>query len=243
VLTLRRLCKSEEVGQLRLSDMHFHFSALVSILRYGIPLLFANLLFPLANVQMQAAVNEYGVSAVAGCGAAVTIESIAGAFTNSVGTASAVFVGQNLGADLRDRVKKSLWLCLSVGSIGGGLIGFLINLFPAFFLSFFIANDPVAIEYGTVRLQFLLIYTVVGFCCVLYSTVQAYGATLYSAITTGVCVFGLRIFWIRFIYPHYKTFFNIVLCFMSSWFLMLPFLVIAYVVLHRRYLKGKLKRI
>ena len=110
-LTVKRIFK---LYDLKLKHLPFSFDSLAAILRFGVPLAVTNTLYPLANLQIQSAINSFGSAAVAGSSASTNIEGIAGAFTGSFANATSVFMSQNIGANLPDRVKKSffhnLWL-------------------------------------------------------------------------------------------------------------------------------------
>lgn len=235
-----RLCRIKSNVRVILSQVRWSFAAFWKILRFGLPLFFSQILFPLANLQMQTAINDFGVSAIAGNSAATTLESMVGAFTNAFATTATVFIGQNLGAKNLPRAKKSFFHCLWLACAIGLIIGVFLNLTARFWFSFMLADDPEAIEYAVIRLRFLLIYWAVGIDCVLMNTNQTLGGTLFSALNSAVCVFVLRILWLKFIFPLYPTFFCITVCFMASWIVMLFTNTAAFLYYNNRLRKGKL---
>lgn len=238
-----RLFRTKSAVRLVLSEIRWSFEALGKILRFGLPICFTHILFPLANLQMQSAINSYGVAAVAGNSASSTLETLTSAFTSAFSTSAAVFIGQNIGANQLDRAKKSFAHCLWLGALSGFAVGMFFTLTSRFWFSFLLPDDPVAVEYAIIRLRFVLIYWLVGIDNVLNQTVQALGGTTYSALNSIVCVFGLRIVWMNTIYPQNPTFMGVVICFMASWVMMFFTNSSALAFYYHRLKQGKLKKI
>ena len=244
VLVISRLCKMEGNCRLVPKSLRFSWSAFGKILRYGSPLALSNALYPLANLQIQSAVNSFGVAATAGSSAASTIESIPSAFITSFGATSAVFVGQNLGANKPERVRKSFYLCLIFSVLTSAVIGFALYLSGEFWLALLVDRDAESIAFGMIRMFYLSIfYFVAGANNALSNTIQAYGYTSFSAIVSVFGVLVFRAIWMEFIYPRYETFDNLMLCFLVSWLIVLAANVIAFVVIMIRYRKGIFKKI
>ncbi len=237
VLVCMRLSRIKGMGHEDLLKMRWDFFAAGQILRYGLPLMLAHLLFPIADLQLLTSINEYGASAIAGNSAAIITESLVSAVVSAISATVVVFIGQNIGAQKHDRVKKSFWYALWMAGGVGLVLGMMGSLGSGLILPLFIGDDALALEYGVLRARFMLIYWLVGIDSVLQHSIQAYGATVYSATISAVCVFGWRILWVHFIYPHFHTFFNLVLCYMSSWILMFPMMAIGLAVIVHRYRK------
>jgi Na+-driven multidrug efflux pump len=91
--------------------MRWKVASFQKILRFGLPMAITSALYPLADLQIQSAINSYGVAAVAGNSAAITIEGIGYAMA-AFGSAASVFMGQNLGAENHERVRESFRKCL-----------------------------------------------------------------------------------------------------------------------------------
>ena len=173
------------------------------IMSFGLPLALNHAMYPIANMQIQSAVNAYGVAATAGHGAAATLEGVLASFTAPFGTTCATFMGQNFGANKQDRAKKSFWLCLGIG-VSVGLvfgIGFTIAS-PELLLPLMLKDDIAAIDYGYWRMVFVSgFYLIAAMNTVLSSSIQAYGYSLITATNSIVCIFCLRMVWMLWIYP------------------------------------------
>lgn len=244
VLVILRLCKMDGDCKLDLKSIRFSWSAFGKLIRYGAPIAFNSALYPLANLQIQSAINSFGVAATAGCSAATTIESVPSAFVTSFGTTASVFVGQNLGANKPDRVKKSFALCILLGVVTAGIIGSALYLSGEFWLALLVDRDPDAISYGMIRMFYLcLFYFIVGANNSMTNTIQAYGYSSFTAILSIFSVLIFRIIWMHFVYPHFETFDNLMLCFLVSWILVLAANIIALTIIMIRYKKGIFKKI
>lgn len=244
ILVISRLCKMDGICKLIPKSIRFSWSAFGKIIRYGAPIAFSSALYPLANLQIQSAVNSFGVAATAGSSAASTIETIPSAFVTSFGSTCSVFVGQNLGANKPERVRKSFYLCLIFSLVTSAIIGSALYLSGEFWLALLVDKDAASISYGMIRLFYLaLFYFVVGANNSLSSTIQAFGYTSFSAIVSIFGVLVFRAIWMEFIYPLYKTFDNLMLCFLVSWLIIMVANAIAFIVIMIRYKKGVFKKI
>ena len=244
VLVMLRICKMDGECRLDIKNMRFSWSAFGKLIRYGAPIAFNSALYPLANLQIQSAINSFGVAATAGSSAASTIESVPSAFVTSFGTTASVFVGQNLGANKPERVRKSFSVCMLLGIITAGIIGTALYLSGEFWLALLVDRDPDAISYGMIRMFYLILfYFIVGANNCLTNTIQAYGYSSFTAILSIFSVLIFRIIWMRFVYPRFETFGNLMLCFLVSWLLVLVANVLALTIIMIRYKKGIFKKI
>ena len=137
VLCCRRLMGLDGPGKLQLGQIRIHRQSLLSILRYGLPSGVQNSVIALANVVVQSNINAFGSAAMAGCGAYSKLEGFAFLPVTCFVQALSTFVGQNLGAEEFDRVKKgsvfgiacSMGLAMAVSLVFYLFSPFLIGLF------------------------------------------------------------------------------------------------------------------
>ena len=106
LLCLRRLLMTDAEYRVELKKIRFHWPTLKLIVRYGLPSGIQNSVIAIANVVVQANINEFGTMAVAGCGAYSKVEGFAFLPITSFTISLTTFVGQNLGAKEYDRAKK-----------------------------------------------------------------------------------------------------------------------------------------
>lgn len=221
-LVIRRLTKIEGEGRLELSDMHFHWPSFGQMLRYGLPLGINNALYPIANLQIQSAINSYGVSAIAGNSAAITIEGFVSPVQGAFPVTATVFMGQNIGAGKDDRVKKSFWYCLLIGLAASQLLGMAVYFTSEIWLRIILGSDLEAYGYANSRMMFILLFQGVASA---YSTlshaIQSYGYASFSSFNSILWIFCFRLIWMNWIYPAHQTFQMLMLCFLVSWTMML----------------------
>lgn len=239
VLILRNLCHIEGSIRLDLMNMHFHFSTFVQILRFGVPASISNLILPLANLQIAGGINSYGVEAVAGNSAAVSLHNIAGAFASGFGIATTTFIGQNLGAKNKERVIKSFWALLGLNVAISGSIGLLMCLGGRFFLGLIVGVDATeAINYGMSRMLHVTLFTFISAInAVISHAFQAFGYPMFTSISNIFFTLGLRVIWMQFIYPLNQSFDNIMLCFTVSWSLNMLLYAVLFAFIFTRYVK------
>lgn len=240
-LVLRRLCTMEGDGRLELRRLVFNFKAFKQIMLQGLPLALNTALYPFANLQIQSAINSFGVSAIAGNSASATIEGVPGAFSGAFGSTATVFMGQNLGAGKVDRVKKTFWRCMLISCSIGLILGVGMYLTGEFWLSLFLPDDPKGIEYGLIRMTYvLLIYAIACAKAVASAGLQSYGYAGYTALSSIIFVFGFRFIWMWFVYPRFETFDMLMACFTVSWICVLICDSLGYFLLCRGNKRAKI---
>ena len=217
-LTLRCLYLQEDETRFEPRLLHIHGRELLGIVKYGLPSGVSSAMFSISNLQIQTAINAYMKSAVAGNSASASLEGFAGAATNSLNAATVAFIGQNIGAGKRDRVKKAFFCCLILAVCVGQLLGGGMCLFGRPLLRIYLPNDPEAVEYGVIRNNFLLsVYGIAGGWAVLNGAIHAFGYSILLMINSIVGILGIRTIWMQFIYSQHKTIEMLYLCYPVTW--------------------------
>ena len=246
VLVSLRLLKMDGPCRVMISKMRFALSAFGDILRFGLPMMLVNALFPLSNLQITSAINEFDYLATAGNGAATTIENVISATSGPIATTAATFIGQNIGAQKPDRVKKSFYQCMLITVVIGGAVGVVTFLTGSFWLGLIVGfEEEVAITFGLVRMSCTtLFYFIACINNVFGSALQAHGYSSISAINSIFCVFVFRIIWMQGIYPScahlpaYERFFMVTFCFLVSWVLRMLVNIVAFGIVRAKYNRG-----
>lgn len=251
VLVVRRLIVAE--GDIRVNFKKLSFSAkeLKNIMVVGIPCAVNNSLYNISNLQIQSAINSFGPEAIAGGSAAASVEGIVSSFTGAFSVSTLAFVGQNIGVGDRQRVKKSIIYCSVLSVLLGVILGDGLFLVGKHVLALYIPGEELAIQYGLVRMTYILaIYFVAGLNGVLSSTVQAFGHTALPMINGIATTLLFRVVWMTFIYPYLpvsgdgvKDIHNLYSCYSWSWGLNLAFNAIIFFFIYRAYKKGHVKNV
>ena len=214
------------------------------IFKYGIPMAFNSALYSLSNVLIQSAINSYGSSAIAGNTSAIYIENIPSGVNGAFGSATIMFVGQNLGANKPERVKKSIFICTLSCFIVSATVAITLFALGKPCLSIFVPEDETAISFGLMRMKHLLpLYGLAAINGCLASAISAFGFTSIPTLNSVISVLLLRIVWMRFIYPQSPTPDMLYLCYSISWILSFLIAISAFLVIYARFKKGKIKKL
>ncbi|MDC7222193.1 MAG: MATE family efflux transporter [Spirochaetales bacterium] len=113
-----------------------------ALFQIGLPNSAIKAILPLGTAIFTSILAEYGHEAVAGYGVAAKIEGVVLAIFNALAVTATVFVGQNLGAGNRERVKKGIHR-MRLYSHGVGILSAVILFFTGGFLAGFFNEDSL----------------------------------------------------------------------------------------------------
>lgn len=232
LILLRALIKSDDMIQIKISDLKIDGPILKNILRIGIPAGIQSAVFSFANIIIQGAINSLGKIVMAGSSIAFNIEVFAHDILISYGQACTTFVGQNYGAGKIDRCKRSFWLCYLEGCIFTALAIGIILLFGRDLLGIFNQN-PEVIKIGYYRL--VMIFSAYFFSQsyeVMSGYMRGFGISLLPAVLTIIGICGVRFVWIYHIFPKYKTFLSIMVVYPISLGITAVIILIAFICAH-----------
>ena len=231
-LVLHRLSHMEGENRIELTKLRFDFPAFRHIMSQGLPLALSSALYPFSNLQIQTAINSYGVSAIAGNSAAGSLEGIFNSIPGAFGTTASVFIGQNLGARQNSRARKAMLQCLAIGCGIGVVLGVSLYITGDFWLSLYLPDDPIGIQYGKIRMLFVQTFMSVGCAKGVYGVaLQNCGYVPMTTLFSIIGIFGFRMFWMWCVYPHFPNFYVLMACFLVSWTIVLISYMIGYRVL------------
>ena len=146
-LALGRLSRTNRSYRIRWRRVRFEGAMLRQVVTLGVPSGVQNSVVSLANVIVQANINAFGSSAMAGCGAYSKIEGFAFLPVTCFALALSTFVSQNIGAQRYDRVRAGMKFGLLCSPILAESIGIGIFFLSPILVSAF--NDhPDVIAFG-----------------------------------------------------------------------------------------------
>ena len=155
VLVFRRMRYTNDIYKLTPKDLKLHGVLLREILSLGLPAGIQISLVSLANIFIQSYVNSFGSAAMAGIGAGKKIDRFVGMATQSLGLATATFVGQNIGANKVDRAHRGVRAALGISLVYVLLCGGAIILFAPSLVRVF-SSDEAAVSYGANMMRIIL---------------------------------------------------------------------------------------
>ena len=211
-----------------LKKIRFHWPTLKLIVRYGLPSGIQNSVIAIANVVVQANINEFGTMAVAGCGAYSKVEGFAFLPITSFTISLTTFVGQNLGAKEYDRAKKGARFGLWCAIFSAELIGVLLYAAAPAVIGAF-TREPEAIAFGVDKGRICSVF----FC--LLAASHGLAAVLRGAGKAVIPMISMLAFWcvirvsfLHFMVPIYYSIDTVNWVYPLTWALSTVFLGIYY---------------
>ena len=217
ILVLIPLFRTNGIHELRLKQLRFSSDKAIRLLGLSIPAGCQNAIFHIANLFIQAGVNSFDTTMVAGNAAAANADGLVYDVMAAFYTACSSFMSQNFGAGKRERILKSYFISLAYSFLAGALLGGLLVLFGRQFLSLF-ATDAAVIEAGMMRLTIMgLSYCVSAFMDATIAAARGIGKSLWPTVIVimGSCVF--RVIWVYTVFAHFHTIESLYLLYVFSW--------------------------
>ena len=195
-LCLFRLMRIKTDYRIEIKKIRFHKRHLKMIISYGLPSGLQNSIISFANVIVQSNINSFGKMAVAGCGAYSKIEGFGFLPITCFAMALTTFIGQNLGAQKYDRVKKGARFGIVCSVILAEVVGLCIyGLAPLFIAAF--NNDPQVIAFGTAQARTVtLFYFLLSFSHCVAGILRGAGKSTVPMLVMLVCWCVIRITYI-----------------------------------------------
>lgn len=163
VLVLLTLIRSHEAVHLELTRLRLHWNVLKKILRVGIPAGLQLAVTSFSNVFVYSYINYFGYHFMSGWTAYNKINQFVLLPMQSISLAITTFVGQNLGACLPKRAKKSVAVALAMSAASAALLLIPVVIFAPSLVRFF-NPVPEVVDFGTRLLRiispFYLVYCV-----------------------------------------------------------------------------------
>ena len=216
LLVLRRL-KKDELFRLTFREPQFSTKIAGNILKTGVPSAVQGAVFCFANIFVQASVNRFGETAIAGSTIAMNFEYFTYYIITAFSQTATTFTSQNYAAGQRDRCWHVLWLCLGLSTVCSAVPIFTIVRFRGAFSALF-TQEAAVIESAAVRILCILLFEPL---CNLYEipagVLRSSGHVLYPAVSTmlGTCAF--RIIWICMLFRAHPTLPMLYHAFPLSW--------------------------
>ena len=196
LLTVMVLLRTKEAYRVTPKRVFPHLRYLRIILRIGLPAGLQSAMYSISNLVIQAAINVYGTDAVAAWTAYGKVDNIFWMIMSAFGIAITTFAGQNFGAGKKDRVRKSVRICLIMSALTSVAFSLIVISFGSTVLRLF-TDDPSVISIS-MRMIAVISPAYISYVCIeiLSGACRGCGDALMPMILTcfGVCV--LRILWI-----------------------------------------------
>ena len=224
--------------------LHIHKLAiypeeLKKILIMGVPAGLQGMMFSIANVCIQSAINSFGSDAIAGSAAALNYEFFSYFMVNAFAQATVTFVSQNYGAGQYERCKKVYGISMGFAMLTCGILSAVFVLGRAFFLRIY-TTDEAVLAFANQR---LVMVTSLELLTATYEisagSLRGMGHSLIPAIITflGSCL--LRLIWIWTVCKMVHDFRVLMIIYPISWVLMGTAMTIIYFCMRKKTLANE----
>lgn len=216
-LLLVMLFKNNSICALKIENMKINKSRTKEILKLSLPSGFQHSLFAIANLFIQSGVNSLDTVMVEGNSAAINADALIFDVMAAFYVGCSTFVGQNHGANKKDRVLKTFYICLLYSFVISAVLGGLLMIFGKQFLSMFTTSEAV-IAAGMKRIMLMgWAYCFSAFMDTATAASRGLGKTLVPTILVigGVVIF--RIVWVKTIFAYYNTYESLYLLYFFSY--------------------------
>ena len=217
ILALWFLFRVQADYRISLKSLRIHKAMALRIIQIGLPTGIQNMVISFSNILIQASINQYGATAVAGFSAYLKIDGFNILPVLSFSMAITTFIGQNYGAGKYDRMKKGMWVTLLMGIVYTVLTGILLLTFSGQIMRLF-SEDVGVIAYGQTAMRYFCpFYWILAILHSLAGTVRGTGKSIPPMVVLLVSLCLFRIVWIQLVLPYYTSIEGIFILYPVSW--------------------------
>ncbi len=218
-LVLICLVRDQGALHLELGKLRIDSRVLRRILQVGLPAGFQGTIFSISNVVIQSAVNGFGSTAiVAGSSASSNIEGFVYTSMNAFYQTALTFTSQNYGACQCRRVDRIFAMCAAYAAGFGLVLGNLAYFFGHPLASIYAPGDEEVIAQAVVRLGVICTtYFLCGLMDVPVGVLRGIGYSVVPMVVSLVGACGLRLLWVAFVFPNFRTPAVLYLSYPASW--------------------------
>ena len=236
MMLLHYLRREDSVIHVSIAKIRICRDDLVTILKIGLPAGLQSAVFSISNICIQSAINSLGATYMAASSAAFNIEIMAFFVVNSFTQTLVSFVGQNYGAKKYKRCREIVRKTLLVSWTFTMVLSVILLIFARPLLGLF-TNEPQVIEAGMLRIKVILYMETLNVLMDnLSGAMRGLGKSLVPALTTLICVCGIRIIWVFTGFQIYHTWLSLMIIFPVSWAVNATFIIIGYIYTRNRML-------
>lgn len=201
ILVTRALMTSYDTLKLKLGSIRVDPSIMKLELKIGLPSGLQACMYSITNIIIQTSINHFGTDTAAAWAAFGKMDAIFWTVCGAFGIAITTFSGQNYGAGLYKRVKRSVRVCLGISLLtSAGLIVFLmIACRPLYYI---FTSDTAVIDLGVYMLRLIVpSYIIYVFVEIFTGALRGIGDVFIPTLITlgGVCF--IRIPWVLIVTP------------------------------------------
>ncbi len=226
----------KETGHIKLyiTKLHITKVELIKMLKIGIPAGLQGMVFSIANLFIQKALNSYGSDAVAGSAVTLNYEFFTYFIIAAFNQTTVTFTSQNYAARNYDRCKRVYRMNFIMSLVLSGVFAWTIVLGRGFFIGLFTTKKEVA-KYAAIRMiRILTLNCLVSTYEISGSALRGMGYSMTPAILTvfGTCIF--RLVWIATVCKKYRSFAVLLNVYPITWVITGTAVMVAYFIVRRK---------
>lgn len=217
VLVIIVLVRSKDSYHLNPREIRIDKHLLARIIRIGFPAGLQSVMYSFSNIIIQSGVNSLGTDTVAAWTAYSKIDSVFWMIISAFGISITTFVGQNYGANKKDRVYKGIHVCMGMSFAATIFLSAVLYFFGSYVYLLF-STDPSVLAIGSDILKFLVPTFVTYVCIEIYSgSLRGVGDCWIPMIITCLGVCALRVLWIWVVVPFRREIQTVVFSYPLTW--------------------------
>lgn len=218
-------------------EIRFDSFMLKKEIRIGIPSAIQHCIYSISNIIIQASINGLGTDTAAAWGAGWKLDAIFWTTMSSFGVAMSTFAGQNYGAGKKDRVIRSIRICMLMSVTICGIIQIVLIAFARPLYGIF-TTDAAVIDLGVIFFQRLVpFYTLAVFNEIITCALRGVGEVLYPTLVALGGIGLVRLPWILILSRYYNSIDIPLSSYIVSWLATLLLLLPYYFNRKKRLLK------
>lgn len=233
-LVLHFLLHEEEMIRLYPGRLTINKDYLKSIVKIGAPAGIQGMVFSLSNMCIQAAINGFGSSAVAGSAAAWNFEQFAYFVINAFAQTTVTFTSQNYGAKQYERCRKVYRLSMVSSMAFCALMCAVFIAGRGTFIRFY-TTDPVVIEYAMIRMSHVLVLEfLTGTYEISGAALRGIGCSMLPSCLTLLGSCGFRLLWIYTVFRNSDNFGLLMSVYPLTWIITGTAVAAAYLIVRKK---------
>ena len=244
VLVTIRLCTIQNICRLDLRRVRFYPDKAAQMLKIGLSAGVQGIVFSVANVMIQSAVNSFGAAVIAGNSAASGLENFIHTAQNTFYQAAITFTSQSLGARRPRQAVRVFWICMGLTVGLGVVLCGLLRIFQTPLLGIYVKstdeNYEAVMAAGAVRVlaisQFQWVGGMMETAC---GSIRGLGKSVNPTVTTLIGACGLRVVWLYTVFRAFGTIESLYWSYPVSWILTLAIHLVFLLIYKRQLLAPK----
>lgn len=193
VWSVMYLNKNHTVFKINVNAMKFDKEIFYKSVKLGLPGGIQQMVFSLGMMTMQGLINSFGGVTMAAFAAASKIDSFASMPIMNFGAAISTFVGQNIGANKPERVKKGLTTTLIMSTVMSIAISVVLIILGTPLVKLFTNDSSVVVEGLNYLYRVTPFYFVIGAMFIINGVVRGAGEAIFPMIASILSLWLVRL--------------------------------------------------